>query len=248
MKIVSTVPSQTELLYDLGLSTEVVGITKFCIHPDEWYRNKIRIGGTKDLNLKKIRALNPSLIIANKEENTKEQIEALSKEFYVFVSDIKTVKDNFDLIKTVGELTNRNLEAILQTQRLKRAVDNINNGQTKRAAYIIWKEPLMVAGGDTFINSMMQLSGFENVFKNETRYPEVSFEQLKNINPDYVLLSSEPYPFKEKHIEFFKKQLPFSRIKLVDGEAFSWYGTRIIKKQAYLKSVLNTVDSDNIST
>lgn len=239
MKIISTVPSQTELLFDLGLNKEVVGITKFCIHPNEWYRNKIRIGGTKDLNLKKIRALNPTLIIANKEENTKEQIEALSKDYRVFVSDIKTIEDNFNLIKTIGELTNRQLEAIQQSQKLKRAIEGIHSDSKKRAAYIIWKDPMMSAGGDTFINSMLELCGYENILKNENRYPEVTFEKLKKMSPEYILLSSEPFPFKEKHIETFRSELPFSKVKLVDGEAFSWYGTRIIKKQEYLRKIVS---------
>jgi len=241
IRIISTVPSQTELLYDLGLDSEVVGITKFCIHPDKWYKDKIRIGGTKDLNLKKIRSLNPTLIIANKEENVKKQIDTLSKDFNVFVSNVKTIEDNYRLIKSIGDITNRKIEAIRQTQKLKTAINQIQQKKKKTAAYVIWKDPIMVAGGDTFINSMLEISGFENIYKNENRYPEISLDQWNRNPPEYILLSSEPFPFKEKHIDMFKQASPFSKIKLVDGEAFSWYGTRIIKKADYLGSLIDNI-------
>ena len=235
MKIVSTVPSQTELLADLGLENEVVGITKFCVHPESWYRNKLRIGGTKNLDLKKIRTLQPDLIIANKEENTKDQIEALMKDFKVFVSDVKTLTDNFALIEKVGELTNRQLESIQLRHKLKTAIKTVYSTKRRKAAYLIWKDPIMVAGGDTFINSMLELCGFQNIFKDRTRYPEVAIEDIFTLEPEYILLSSEPFPFKEKHVKEYQDIFTDSKVMTVDGEAFSWYGTRVIKKEDYLK-------------
>ncbi len=234
MKIISTVPSQTELLADLGLDKEVLGITKFCVHPEDWFKNKIRVGGTKNLDLKKIDALNPSLILANKEENTKEEILELKKKYKVVVTNIKTVDDNYNLIRQIGKLTNREIEAAMLSNRFKSAVSSIKSSQKASVAYVIWQNPYMVAGGDTFINNMLELCGFENVFNQENRYPETTIENLRHLNPEYVFLSSEPYPFKEKHLKEIESLLPNSKIMLVDGEAFSWYGTRIIKKATYL--------------
>src|SRR6185437_6810940 len=112
-RIISLVPSQTELLYDLGLDGTVVGITKFCVHPNEWFRNKKRVGGTKTLHLNIIEELQPDLIIANKEENTREQIETLSTAYPVWVSNIQTISDGLDMIRKVGELVGKSTEAAL---------------------------------------------------------------------------------------------------------------------------------------
>ncbi len=239
MKIISTVPSQTELLFDLGLESQVCGITKFCVHPESWYKSKLRIGGTKNLNLKKIRTLNPDLIIANKEENTKEQIESLMIHYQVYVSDVKTLADNFELIEKIGTLTNRIIESVQLRNKLKKAVTSIYSDQKRKAAYLIWKDPLMVAGGDTFINAMMDLCGFDNIFRSTMRYPEVTIEELQSLSLEYLLLSSEPFPFKQKHVDYFQNIFPKTKVLTVDGEAFSWYGSRIIKKQSYLRGIAN---------
>lgn len=235
-RIVSLVPSQTELLYHLGLSDEVVGITKFCIHPDEWFRAKPRIGGTKQLHIDKIRALSPDLIIANKEENEAAQVQQLMDEYPVWVSDIHTLADALEMIRQVGIITDKEVAA-------EKMVQNIAGGfaglkpviNKKKTAYLIWKDPWMAAGGDTFINDMMGYGGFENVFSSENRYPVVEPEQLKDC--ELLLLSSEPYPFREKHVEELQKVLPDTRILLVDGEMFSWYGSRLLLTPAYLISV-----------
>jgi ABC-type Fe3+-hydroxamate transport system substrate-binding protein len=231
-RIISLVPSQTELLYDLGLDEEVIGITKFCIHPDKWFRSKIRIGGTKDLHLDKIRGLNPDLIIANKEENEKEQVEKLALEFPVYTSDIKDLEQAIDMIRTVGDLCDRtgNAEKIIETIRNNFSTLHLPQ-ELKKAAYIIWKEPLMTVGGDSFINNMMHYAGFENIFQNKSRYPIIQTEDLKGC--EWLLLSSEPYPFRQKHIDAFSKLLPGTKIVLVDGEMFSWYGSRLIHAPAY---------------
>lgn len=237
MKIISTVPSQTELLFDLGLDNEVVGITKFCIHPQEWYKSKVRIGGTKTLNIEKILKLNPDLIIANKEENTKEQIELLQDHTIVFVSDIKTLSDNYSLIEKIGDLTNRNQEATNLITKTKSALDFQPTSKNKKAVYLIWKEPYMTVGSDTFINDVLNKCGFKNLFDNQTRYPQTNLDEITKLKPEYILLSSEPYPFKDKHIEEISKTIQNCKVILVDGEAFSWYGSRLLKKSEYLKEV-----------
>lgn len=245
MRIISTVPSQTELLFDLGLDEAVIGITKFCIHPKEWFKSKEKIGGTKTLNVQKIIDLKPDLIIGNKEENSKDQIQVLQKQFQTHITDIKTVEDNIQLIHKIGDLTgtaNKAKDIIIQ---LENTIFNIavKNKERKKAIYLIWKNPYMTVGGDTFINSMMEKCGFENIYKSLLRYPEIKLEDIEAASADYILLSSEPFPFREKHVDELKRISQNSKIILVDGEAFSWYGTRIIKKEAYLKNLIETIHS-----
>lgn len=237
-RIISVVPSQTELLYDLGLAKEVVGITKFCVHPEEWFRNKERVGGTKKLHLDKIRELQPDLIIANKEENTQEEIEELAKEFPVWISDINNLPDAMNMIQALGQATGMEGRANKLVEEIVQGFNDLHKAnKPKRIAYFIWRDPWMTVGNDTFIHSMIQTIGWQNVFAGETRYPELSLAQLKNYDPEMVLLSSEPFPFKEQHIEEVKKVLPEADLMLVDGEMFSWYGSRLKKAIGYLQSL-----------
>lgn len=247
-RIISLVPSQTELLYDLGLRDEVVGITKFCIHPEEWFHSKTRVGGTKKYDLEKIKALQPDLIIGNKEENEQEQIEELMKHYSVWMSDIYTLKDAYDMITRIGALVGKREDAV----NLKLEIESrfnlfqqpTTNNKLLKTAYFIWNNPYMVAGHDTFINEMLKLNGFENVFTNkDSRYPEITNEELIAANPSLVLLSSEPYPFKEKHIQEFKELLPDAKIMVVDGEIFSWYGSRLLKALEYFKQLIEKISS-----
>ena len=238
-RIVSVVPSQTELLADLGLNDEVVGITKFCIHPESWFRNKERIGGTKKLDIEKIKALQPDLIIANKEENEQEQIEELAKHFPVWISDIHNLPQALQMIQVVGQLTGTDGKA-------NELVDEIVNGFTKlhtatsakRVAYFIWYNPWMSVGHDTFISNVIHTIGWKNVLADKSRYPEITLEELKAYNPELVLLSSEPFPFKEKHMAEVKAALPDAEVKLVDGEMFSWYGSRLKEAVGYLQQLV----------
>jgi ABC-type Fe3+-hydroxamate transport system substrate-binding protein len=246
-RIVSVVPSQTELLYDLGLSSEVAGITKFCVHPESWFRTKLRVGGTKSLNIELIRSLQPDLVIANKEENEKSQIEALAKEFHVWTSDIRTLDDARRMIFSIGELTGHTPEASVIVQSIDSAFNALKcileKKRPLRAAYFIWNEPLMAAGGDTFISSMLQAAGLQNAFGNWTRYPEVTDEELKAASPDAIFLSSEPYPFNEKHAEGFRKKFPVAKVVCVDGELFSWYGSRLMHAPAYFLKLLEQIET-----
>jgi len=241
LRIISLVPSQTELLYDLGLEEEVLGITKFCVHPTEWFKSKQRIGGTKDISMEKIQALNPDLIIGNKEENQKEQVEALMLDYPVWMSDIKNLEDSLEMIIQIGKLTNREKKAIALVEEIQLAFSALKSQLTtkpkKRVAYFIWKAPYMVAAGDTFIDNMLDIAGFSNVFGHLERYPAIDLETLANSQPALIFLSSEPYPFKEKHFETFQEACPNAKIILVDGECFSWYGSRLLYTARYFEAL-----------
>ncbi|WP_256004807.1 ABC transporter substrate-binding protein [Pedobacter deserti] len=237
-RIVSLVPSQTELLFDLGLNEEVVGLTKFCIHPIDKFAARTKVGGTKTLHIDRIRDLKPDLIIGNKEENQQDQIELLEREFPVWMSDIYTLGDAISMIRDIGAMVNRSPEASYLTHLIRAGFDDLQRlaeqrGPTKRVAYLIWKDPYMAAARDTFIDHLLGLNGFANVFR-DLRYPEVTLEKLSDLQPDLVFLSSEPYPFKEKHVLEIGRALPDAKVMLVDGEMFSWYGSRLVKAVEYL--------------
>lgn len=242
-RIISLVPSQTELLYDLQLGDRVVGITKFCIHPTEWFRHKQRVGGTKTINIPIIQTLRPDLIIANKEENVKEQVNELCNHFPVWVSDINTLHDATSMIHSLGEICACDSVASEITKKIERGFDSFHPRKNKPSVvYMIWRDPYMTVGGDTFINDILLRCGFNNLFTGELRYPEVSIQTLVDLRPSFILLSSEPYPFKQKHIDELQTHLPDSKIMLVDGEMFSWYGSRLIKSANYLSELLRSID------
>lgn len=236
-RIISVVPSQTELLVDLGLDDEVVGITKFCIHPAAKVKDKPLVGGTKTLNLDRIHALNPDLIIANKEENTRDQIEELQRHYPVHVTDVNTLPDALAMIREVGHLIGKSGEA----ERLARQIgasfcaDFEEIGST--VAYFIWRKPYMVAANNTFIHSMLEIGGFRNAFAHQTRYPEISRADLQAAQPDLIFLSSEPYPFTAKHLAELRAICPAARVELIDGELFSWYGSRLLQSSNYFMNL-----------
>lgn len=238
-RIVSLVPSQTELLYDLGLDKEVIGITKFCVHPEHWRTAKTLVGGTKTVDIEKIRSLHADLVIANKEENTKEVIEELRGIVPVWVSDIVTLNDALSMIESVGLLTNRAEKAKAIARQVSEAFSVRFEPQNKRVLYFIWRKPWMVAGSGTFINDLLSRIGFQNAAGNLDRYPELTNEQIQSLQPDEILLSSEPYPFADKHIEELRLLCPQATIRLVDGEMFSWYGSRLLKSVGYFKVLFN---------
>lgn len=236
-RIVSLVPSQSELLWDLGLRDELVGVTKFCVHPKELYKTITKIGGTKTLNIEKIRAMKPDLIIGNKEENEQSQILELQKEFPFWMSDIYNLEDALTMIQSVGELVNRAEEANKIKDNIRCSFLNLKT-EEKTVLYLIWKNPYMSAGKATFIGDMLHKMGLQNVIIDKNgRYPNLNLEEIKLLNPELVFLSSEPYPFKEKHIQEFKQLLPTSKIILVDGELFTWYGSRLLKSVCYFNEL-----------
>ncbi|MCE4064036.1 helical backbone metal receptor [Chryseobacterium gleum] len=240
MKIVSLVPSITEALFDLGLTeNEVIGRTKFCIHPQEKIKNVSVIGGTKNINIEKIKVLQPDLIIANKEENVKEQVEALMEDYKVMVTNIDTIEDNYYLLKNLGKLFGKEEKAQLYNLKIYDVLNQAKLDSPVKAAYLIWKNPYMTIGSDTFIHRILSEIGFQNIFKDKTRYPQITTEDLGDA--DVIMLSSEPFPFKEKHIEELKVFYPDKKIMIVDGEAFSWYGTHIAKCENYFKELLTEI-------
>jgi ABC-type Fe3+-hydroxamate transport system substrate-binding protein len=243
-RIISLVPSQTELLYDLGLEEQVVGITKFCVHPEKWFRSKARIGGTKNIKPDLIHQLQPDLIIANKEENVKEQVEALAANYPVWVSDIHDLETALDMIRRVGALTARveqgNLLAGNIAEQFRKLNLQLPYHENMPVAYLIWRDPWMTIGQDTFIHDMLTRCGLTNVFGHTKRYPEITIDQLKASACKWLLLSSEPYPFKQQHIEELQQHLPGTKIVLVDGELFSWYGSRLQYAPSYFLSLFTS--------
>lgn len=243
LRIVSIVPSQTELLVDLGLKSKLVGITKFCVHPGYLKAEITQIGGTKKLNFEKIRALKPDLIIGNKEENFYDDIVQLEKEFPVWMSDIFTLEDSFDFIHSIAEILDVEEEAdslisIIQ-KRFTSLRESVIKLPQKTAYYLIWNKPTMIAGSNTFIDDMLQRLNLVNLAPAD-RYPEIVWDELEE-QPDVVLLSSEPFPFKEKHCEELRKRFPTATVMLVDGEYFSWYGSRLLGTPNYFKEVLHQI-------
>lgn len=233
-RIVSLVPSQTELLFDLGLGDAVIGITTFCVHPQQWFHNKIRIGGTKTPHIEQIKALQPDLIIANKEENVKEQVDALAASYPVWVSDISNLEQALEMIGSIGAITATAEKAQTMIAAIKKGFEQLPEMTSPiRTAYLIWQDPFMTIGSDTFIHDMLAHGGFENIFADRQRYPSITIEEIKNRHCDLVLLSSEPFPFTQKHLEALQKQLPSIKMLLANGEMFSWYGSRLLLAPEY---------------
>jgi len=262
-RIISLVPSQTELLFDLGLDEQVAGITKFCVYPPEWFYTKKRIGGTKKLHVDIIHQLEPDLVIANKEENVKEEVEELSRYYPVWTSDVTDLPSACEMIEQIGSMT-------LTTEKAKEIISTIKSNfsqlqtlnsslrgakQELKTCYLIWNDPYLTVGGDTFIHSMLEAAGFDNMFKDKLRYPEITIEDLRiTDNSSYVqcqllLLSSEPFPFKQKHVDELQQALrriglPDTKIALADGEMFSWYGSRLQYAPAYFKELQRLIGNN----
>jgi len=234
------VPSQTELLVDLCLRENIVGITKFCLHPKPLRKEKTVVGGTKQVKFERINALQPDIILCNKEENTLEMVTELQQIAPVHVSDIKTLEDNNQLIQDYGNLfgVEENASALVEQIQLEKSNFEcvISNQPMLKVAYLIWRAPWMAVGRETFIHHMLGVCNFDNVFKNKDRYPEIDINNLPEV--DLLLLSSEPYPFKTKHLE--EIPLPKEKIKFVNGEFFSWYGSRMRYAFHYFKDLLDS--------
>ncbi|WP_069132003.1 helical backbone metal receptor [Rhodohalobacter halophilus] len=240
-KIISLVPSLTELLFDLNLDERIIGRTRFCIHPKERVKNVEIMGGTKNPRLDKIRNAQPDLIIANKEENRKEDIEKLQSDFEVMVTDINTIEDAFLTIHDIGGRCNAEETAQELISAIRNEYDRAPDESPMSVTYMIWRDPWMTVGSNTYIHSVLSHWKLDNLFENQSRYPTTTLEELSRIKPDIILLSSEPYPFKEKHIKEVENACPKSRVLLVDGEWFSWYGSRMLpsfkKLNAFRKAI-----------
>ena len=241
-RIISLVPSQTELLCDLGLEAYLIGVTKFCVHPHHIKTNVSVVGGTKQIHLDKIKVLQPDIILCNKEENSKDIVDACESICNVHVSDIYNINDSLELIEQYGCIFNRKKEASAILDIIKNELSSfevfIKNKPTLKSVYFIWKNPWMIAGNNTFINDLLKINKFENSFSNEERYPEIKISKSTvNKSVEVVLLSSEPFPFKEFHKKELQDFYPNATIILVDGEMFSWFGSRLTKAFTYFESL-----------
>lgn len=226
-RIVSLVPSQTELLADLGLDAEVVGLTRFCVHPASWKGCKAIVGGTKAVRPDRVRDLAPDLVIANKEENERAQVEAISESCPVYVTDVPDVEAALTMIRAVGRLVDRAAVAEALAAEVAAGFDRLGAGAGPRVLYLIWRGPWMAAGGDTIIADVLRRGGFVNAVDDRARYPDLTEGEIRALAPDAVLLSSEPYPFAAAHVPEVEALAPGARVVLVDGEPFSWYGSRL---------------------
>jgi len=277
-RILSLVPSQTELLYDLGLEDKLVGITRFCVHPEKALAEKRVVGGTKKVVNKRIIELQPDLIICNKEENTKEIVDFCSSVCPTYVSDISTLEESLEMIEQIGNLTGTTQQAEQLKQDIETSFDGLSNsnsssGSKLKALYLIWKDPYMSVGGDTFIHDMMEKAGFENVMKDKKRYPQLTLQEIAILQPDVVLLSSEPYNFKNSDGDAIRSafkerndpEVPAERPPagragsrrmkagktpplciLTNGELFSWYGSRVQQAPAYFQQLRRSIDGGGL--
>ncbi|MFT3678974.1 MAG: helical backbone metal receptor [Ferruginibacter sp.] len=241
-KIVSLVPSQTELLFDLGLDERVTGITKFCVHPPGWKKTKMIIGGTKNIHVEKIKAIAPDLVIANKEENVKEQVEQLAQYFNVWVTDVFDLESALQMIGDIGHLTQTSNKTTQLIGGIKQGFENLTRPpQNIKTCYLIWRQPYITIGGDTFISDMMLKCGLENIYATEKRYPEVDITSLREKGGELMILSSEPYPFKQEHKNELQQLLPGVKIIFADGEMFSWYGSRLLHSPVYFQKLISII-------
>ncbi|MEM7536867.1 MAG: helical backbone metal receptor [Chloroflexota bacterium] len=242
-RIISLVPSLTELLFDLGLGESIAGVTKFCVHPAEQVRQIQKIGGTKQFRFADIDALAPDLIIGNKEENYQEGIDQLAALYPVWMSDIYTLDDALTAIRQIGILVDRVAESTALVQQIETAFQQLQPmSQPLRVGYFIWQKPYMVVGQQTFIHDMLARCGFINAFADvgDGRYPVISEDNIRAANLDAILLSSEPFPFAEKHRIQFQQQFSDTAIYLVSGEMFSWYGSRLVLAAEYFRTLVSS--------
>jgi ABC-type Fe3+-hydroxamate transport system substrate-binding protein len=232
-RIVSLVPSQTELLFYLGAGSQVAGVTDFCIEPPAALQNCQRVGGTKRFLFDRIERLGPDLLIGNREENYIEGIARLEQRHAVWMSDIETLNHARWMIEAIGELCDRADAAARLVREIDAAFSHLSRSRLGSAAYLIWQKPWMAAGSETFIDDMLRRAGFDNAFADRTRYPEITLDELRTRAPRFVLLSSEPFPFEQRHLTQLQMELPDARILLVDAMPFSWYGSRLLHAPAY---------------
>ena len=241
-RIVSLVPSLTELLAALALDAETVGLTRFCVHPPDWKARKTIVGGTKNVDVERVRALAPDLVIANREENVREQVEAIAAFAPVALTDVDSVETALSAVRAVGQATGREAASDALADRIASGFDALPAFASLRALYLIWRDPWMTVGRDTYIHSVMARAGLVNAFGARTRYPAVAPSEIAAAQPDVLLLSSEPYPFAEKHLAEAQALAPAARVALVDGEVFSWYGPRMLAAPAALAALRARLD------
>lgn len=242
-RIISLVPSTTETLYDLGLEDQIVGVTRFCVHPKSARKNKILIGGTKQIELDRVKACQADLVLGNQEENSPEMYQQLQEQgipcCFFFP---KTVEEAIFDIEKLGRLFHKQREYLDWFEKLESARNRCEQKKF-RFVYLIWRKPWMSLNGDCFISSMLSEIGGINVFADHPdRYFSCSLEDIQERNPDLILLSSEPFPFQEKHKqELIESGFSEKQLQLIDGEMCSWHGTRMLKAFSYFEHWLEGI-------
>ncbi|BAX79572.1 helical backbone metal receptor [Labilibaculum antarcticum] len=244
-RIISTVPSTTEFLFDLGIGDRVISRTKFCKYPADKIAKLPNIGGPKDLYFDKIRLLDPDLILANEEENSRIQIEELAKEFPVYVCKVRNYDEALQNILNTGKIVGAEPKSHEIANKIHARFNQLPiNSNSCSVLYLVWKDPYMAVGKDTFINSMIEKCGFRNAIEDiDSRYPKLSKEEIIDLNPDLIFLSSEPFPFTKKHIQDIQNLLPNTKIELVDGEMFSWFESHLLKAGTYFNDLNQKINS-----
>jgi ABC-type Fe3+-hydroxamate transport system substrate-binding protein len=247
-RIVSLVPSLTETLFDLGLDSEVVGVTRFCTEPAAQLTGKLRVGGTKNPDREKLARLAPDLLLVNTEENRREDIAWLRERFPVLQYFPRTVQDAADMVLDLGRAIGRPQEGealkLLIEAEAVRVEAELFGERRLRVFYPIWKDPWMTINGDTYVHDMLRACGADNVFSGTAqRYPEIQLERLPDARPDLVLLPSEPYAFSEQHRNrlVHHPSVCGRPTLLVDGKAFSWHGSRTARGLRAVHEILKKV-------
>ncbi len=225
-----------------------MGLTRFCVHPEDWKGRKTVVGGTKTINVPRLAGLAPDLVIANKEENPRDEVEAVAEHAPVYVTDVADVAGAVAMIRAVGRLVNRADVAGRLADEVAAGFASLAPGPPLRALALIWRDPWMTVGGDTFVSDVMAHAGLDNVAADRERYPALSADEIGALAPDVVLLTSEPYPFGERHLAETRALAPGARVVLVDGEAFSWYGSRLCQTPAVLRTLSATLRSESGAT
>lgn len=243
MKIVSLVPSLTKTICDLGLRDQIAAITNFCVDPPDLYRQVQRVGGTKDPNLDLLTLIAPTHVLANEEENRAADLDYIKSQFNTLVTFPKSPENVPELLISMGRFLGKTYEAQRLADRVQESIDSaklnciLSQNLGQNFIYLIWRDPWMAAGRDTYISRFLELLGFHNVIDLPARYPIVDHKSLSRESVDIVFLSSEPWPFRKRDADFLRKELGHSCPKLcwIDGKAFSWYGSTTLEALEAIK-------------
>jgi ABC-type Fe3+-hydroxamate transport system substrate-binding protein len=245
-RIVSLVPSLTEALFAFGVGEKVVGRTRYCLWPPRAVGKIPTVGGTKKIDVRRVLELEPDLVVAIKEENSRENVEKLEESGVpVFVGAPENVEGAIELLRELAERVEApRAAAVLDS--IERVYGRLRNsaGRTKaRRVFVpIWKNPYMSVGSDTYVHDVLKTCGGENICGDVTRYPVVTLEEIEAAQPEVVLLPDEPYPFSAEDLpEFYSLDIPAvreDRIQLVDGKLLTWYGPRMASSLVQLAALL----------
>ncbi len=238
-RIVSLVPSWTETLFSFGFEPEIVGITKFCVSPAGKVESIQKVGGTKNPDIRAIAALEPDLVIANAEENRREDVERIrSHGIAVFTTYPRTIPGAVDSILKLGRVLQREAPAGALARQVTLAVGGIEAGlgiwnkMRLRVFCPIWKKPWMTFNADTYAHDVLRMLGFNNVFASAgERYPVTTLDEALSRRPDIVILPDEPYEFGDGDVAELKSMLPPAlsrRVLIVSGRDLHWYGVHMV--------------------